>query len=234
MAGLWDSLGSITGGLIGGSSGKDPYKKAMKQYEKYGNQAASFQNPFFNAGTGAIGDYQNYLNNMKDPSKFINDLMGGYSASPYSQYLQDQSMRAAQNMGSASGLSGSTPLTQFAQENASNIASGDMNQWLQNVLGINNQYGGGLEKMMGMGQGAANNLSNIFGNLGQQMGGAAAGSQNYKNKNLNDILSGIFGIGSSMDLGSMFGGNSNSYGGGLGSGSMGGMEKYLPMLLSMM
>lgn len=223
MAGLFDSLGSIAGGLFG----NDPNKEAMKQYKKYANKAANYQNPFFNAGTGAIPDYQNYLNNMKDPSKFINDLMGGYNESPYSKYLQDQSMRAANNMGSANGLSGSTPLTQFAQENASNIASGDMNQWLQNVLGINNQYGSGLNNLMGMGQGAANNLSNIFGNLGGQMGGAAAGSQNYQNKQISDILGGIFGLGSNFN----FGNGNNSGGSGNSSNQEAMLMKLLPFLM---
>jgi hypothetical protein len=238
MAGLWDSLGSLTGGLIGGSSSKDPYKKAMKQYEKYGEKASGYQNPFYNAGTGAIPDYQNYLNNMKDPSKFINDLMGGYEESPYSKYLQDQSMRAAQNMGSANGLSGSTPLTQFAQENSSNLSSADMDKWLQNVLGINNQYGGGLEKLLGMGQNSANTLTSLYENMGNQMGGAAAGSQNYKNKQLNDILSGIFGIGSSFDMSSMMnssggsgGGNGGGGGGGNSSNQAAMMMKLLPLLM---
>jgi len=224
MAGLFDSIGSI----FGGATSKDPYKDAMKEYKKYADKAAGYQNPFYNAGTGAIGDYQNYLKGMSDPSQFINDLMGGYNESPYSKYMQDQSMRAAQNMGSASGLSGSTPLTQFAQENAANIASGDMNQWLQNVLGINNQYGGGLEKLMGMGQNSANSLSNIYGNLGQQMGGASANSTNFKNKQMSDIFSGLFGLAGNM--GGMMGGSS----GGGGGGDMGGMAQYLPMLLAML
>lgn len=222
MAGLFDSIGSIFGGL----TSKDPYKDAMKQYQKYANQAAGYQNPFYNAGKGAIGDYQNYLKGMSDPSEFINNLMGGYSESPYAKHMQDQSMRAAQNMGSASGLSGSTPLTQFAQENAGNIASGDMNQWLQNVLGINNQYGGGLEKLMGIGQNSANSLSNIFGNLGNNMGGAAAGSTNFNNKKMSDIFSGLFGLAGNMSGMGSFGGS--------GGNDMGGMEKYLPLIMGML
>lgn len=219
MAGLWDSVGSITGGFFG----KDPYKSAEKQYKKYSNKAAGYQNPFFNAGTGAIPEFQNYLNNMKDPSEFINKIMGGYSESPHAKFLQDQNIRSANNAASASGLSGSTPMTQFIQENANDIASGDMEKWLQNVLGINNQYGSGLERLVGMGQGAANNLSGIYGDLGGRMGEAASDSQNYKNKQISDILSGIFGIGNNFS-------NSGGGGGGNSANMQSMLMKLLPFL----
>lgn len=188
MADLFNSLGGLVGGLFGG---KDPYKDAMKQYQQYAGQAASYQNPFYQAGTGALPQYQNYLNKMSDPSQFINNLMGGYQESPYAKYQQDQAMRAAQNMGSASGLTGSTPLTQFAQQNASDISSADMDKWLQSVLGINTQYGAGLGGLLGMGQGAANQLSNIYGGLGQDMGQASYGSSMAHNKRMSDIFGGL-------------------------------------------
>lgn len=222
MAGLWDSVGSITGGLFG----NDPYKKAEKQYKKYTNKAAEYQNPFFNAGKGAIPDYQNYLNDMKDPSEFINKLMGNYEESPHSKYLQDQNIRSATNAASASGLSGSTPMTQFIQENSNDIASGDINQWLQNVLGINNKYGSGLENLLGMGENSANQLSGLYGNLGNKMGDSAAGSGNYKNKQISDILSGIFGLGSNL---SPF--NSGSGSGGNSANMQSMMMKLLPFLM---
>ena len=197
--GLFDSLGSIAGGLFGSSH--DPYKDAMKQYQKYANQAAEYQNPFYNAGTGAIPDYQKYLGGMSDPSQFINQLMSQYSESPQSKYLQDQSMKAGQNAASASGLSGSTPFTKFMQEQSAGIASQDMDKWLQNVLGINNQYGSGLQNLMGMGQSSANQLSNIYNMLGSNMAGGSYGSQNYQNQQLSDILSGLFGLGKNFSSG---------------------------------
>lgn len=180
-------IGDLLGGLFGGN----PYKDAMKQYQKYAAQSANYQNPFFQAGAGAIPQFQEYLQGMSDPSQFINNLMNNYQESPYAKYQQQQSMRSAQNMGSATGLSGSTPLTKFAQENAANISSGDVNKWLQNVLGINQQYGSGLQNLLGMGQGAGSNLSNIFGNLGNQMAEGAFGSAMNRNNRLGDIFGGL-------------------------------------------
>src|SRR3954467_13324532 len=139
-------LGGLFGGLFGDSG--SPYDAAMEQYQKYGNMAAGTQQPYLNAGNGAIPMYQEWLKGQKDPAKFMNDLQGQYKESPYTQFLQQQAMRAGQNAGSALGLTGSTPMMQQMQQNAGNIASGGMNDWLQNVLGINKQYGEGQQNMM--------------------------------------------------------------------------------------
>lgn len=140
-----------------------PYGDASKELARYFPQQQGYLNPFLKAGQGAIPDFQNWLKSMQNPSGFINNLMGSYQESPYAHYQQDQAMRSAQNMGSASGLTGSTPLTQFAQQNARDISSQDMNQWLQNVLGINSQYGAGQMGLMGQGMQAGNAMSQMLG-----------------------------------------------------------------------
>ena len=173
-------LSGLFGGLFS-DSGAAP-GAAMDQYQQWNDKAQQAQNPFYKAGTGAIPDYQKWLQGQQDPSGFINNLMGQYKASPYSQYLQQQSQRGGMNAASASGLMGSTPLMEQMQTNSANIASGDMNQWLQNVLGINTQYGQGQQNLMNMGQNSANALTDMYGNMGQQMGEQAynkeAGGQN--------------------------------------------------------
>jgi len=80
MAAGMGGLGSFLGGLFGDSGA--PYDEAMQQYQKYGKMAEGVQNPFLQAGTGAIGDFQKWLGGMQDPSGFINKLMGQYQESP--------------------------------------------------------------------------------------------------------------------------------------------------------
>jgi len=177
--------GSIPGFLqyFFGHSGA-PYEAANKAYTPFYNQAKEQQNPFYQAGTGAIPQFQDWLGQMKDPSGFINNLMGKYQESPFAKFQQQQGMRAAQNMGSATGLTGSTPLQMQAQQNAQNISSQDMNQWLQNVLGVNNNYGSGLFNEMQGGQHSADMLSQLMQGAGEYRGGTAygqaAGEQNDK------------------------------------------------------
>lgn len=173
-------LGGLLSGLFGDSG--DPYKQAMDQYRQWGKKVEGVQNPFLNAGQGAIGDFQGWLKGMSDPSGFINGLMKNYQESPYAHYLQQQGQRAGINAASASGLIGSTPFLQQMQQNAENISSADMNQWLQNVLGINTQYGQGEQNLVNMGQNSANVLSNFYGNaapfMGEQAYNKAAAGQN--------------------------------------------------------
>ncbi len=185
-------LAGLLGGMFGNSGA--PYGDAMKQYQQWANKAQGVQNPFLNAGTGAIGNYQNWLQGMQDPTKFMNNMMGQYQESPFAKYQQQQGMRAANNMGSASGLTGSTPLMQQAQQNAQNISSGDMNQWLQNVLGINSQYGAGQQNLMNMGQNSANALTGMYGQMGQQMGNAAYGQRAGQNQDFWNMLGGGLGM----------------------------------------
>jgi len=185
-------LGGFLGGLFG-NSGK-PYDKAMEQYQQWANKSQQALQPYQQAGQGGLADYQKWLQGQQDPSGFINNLMGGYQQSPYAQNLQQQSMNAGQNAASASGLTGSTPLMQQLQQNAGNIANQDQNQWLQNVLGINTQYGQGQQNLMQGGQNAANALSNIYNQMGQNMGQAAYGKQAGNQQDFWNTIGGGLGM----------------------------------------
>jgi len=191
--GLQGGLGQFFGGLFGNSGA--PYGDAMKQFQNYFGQAQGYQQPFWEAGKNAIPQFQEWLGGMKDPSGFINKQMGNYQESPFAKYQQQQGVRAAQNMGSrgdmASGGIGSTPLMQFAQQNAQNISSQDMNQWLQNVIGVNTQYGQGLNNLMSGGQNAANSMSGISQLLGQLMGQGAYGQRAGENQDRSNIMGGL-------------------------------------------
>lgn len=183
------AISNILGGLF--SNPSRPYEKARGEMERYLPEAQKYLNPFFEAGTGAIPAFQQWLGGMKDPSGFINNLMGGYQESPYAKYQQEQGLRAAQNMGSASGLTGSTPLTQFAQQQAQDISSKDMNQWLQNVLGINTQYGAGQAGLMGQGMQAGGQLGNQIMDYMRNMAELAYGKEGARQGRIGGLIGGI-------------------------------------------
>jgi hypothetical protein len=188
-SGLMSGLGQLFGGMFG-NSGK-PYDDAEKAYREWAAKAAGAQQPYQNAGVGALGDYQDWLKGQKDPAKFINDQMGKYNESEYAHNLKQQSMNAGQNAASASGLMGSTPMMQQLQQNAGAITSADQDKWLQNVLGINTQYGQGQNNLVNTGQNSANSLSNIYGHMGDQMGQTAYGKQAGKNQDWSNMFGGI-------------------------------------------
>lgn len=181
-------LGGFLGGLFGDSD--KPYDKAMEQYQKYLQMGQGAQQPYMDAGKGAIGDFQEWLKGQKDPTAFINNLMGNYEESPYAHMLQQQAMNAGNNSASASGMAGSSALMEQQMKNAGLISSQDMNQWLQNVLGINTQYGQGQKSLMDTGQTSANALTDMFKDMGTKMGEAAYGKEAGKKNDLWNTIGG--------------------------------------------
>ena len=169
---MFDS-GMFGGGLLDLLEGM--FRHSDKPYQQ--NQ------DYLQKGLESYGPYKEWLEQHKNPNEFVNNLMGDYSESPYAHNLQQQSLRAGQNAASASGLSGSTPLMQQLQQNAGNITSQDQNQWLQNVLGVDTNYGNGQKDY-------ANSLNSIYGNMGEN-------SYNQNTAKQNDFwkaLGGGFGM----------------------------------------
>src|SRR5258708_30443296 len=176
-------LGSLFSGLF--TDAGSPYSSAMGPYSQWMGKAADVQQPWLQAGQQGLGNYQNWLSGMQDPTAFINKTMNNYQQSPWAQNLQNQAIRSGQNAASAGGLAGSTPFAQQLQQNATNISSQDQNNWLQNVLGINTQYGSGQAGLAGMGQNAANTLSGLYGGEAQGIGYLAMGQQAGNMQNMN-------------------------------------------------
>jgi hypothetical protein len=200
FGGLGGGLSDIFGGLFGDSGA--PYEDYQKELSKYFNQAQGYQNPFFNAGSGAIPQFQEWLGGMKNPNDFINNLMGKYQESPWAKYQQEQSIRAGQNAGSRGdmnvGGTGSTPMAQFLQDNARNISSQDMQNWLGRVLGINTEYGQGLNNEINRGQGSANAMTNFLGDYGNRQAEASMGQRARENQDRNNLWGGLFNVGASI------------------------------------
>jgi hypothetical protein len=185
-------LGSLASGLFMDSGA--PYDAYSDQLSKYLQEAKGVQNPFYNAGTGAIPKFQSWLDRMQNPDEFINNLMSKYNESPAAKYRKQQAMRAGINFGSANGLSGSTPLLQQMQQNAANISSEDMNSWLQNVLGINTQYGQGYNSLIGTGANSANALTSLLADYGKSFGEAAYGKEAGGQQDTGNIIGGILSL----------------------------------------
>lgn len=183
-------LSSFFSGLFGNSG--EPYEDAMKQYKEWAAKGEGVQNPYLEAGKRGMGNFEDWLSGQKDPSGFINHLMSGYQTSPYAKFQMQQGQNAANNAASASGMMGSTPFMQASQDYAQNIASGDMQNWLQRVLGINSQYGAGQADLMHGGQNAANSLTNLYSHMGDQMGEAAYGRRAGQNQDRNNMWAGAF------------------------------------------
>lgn len=192
---IQSGLTGILGGIFGNSG--NPASKYGDQIKKYFDQARNIQNPFYQMGTGAIPQYQDYLSKMSDPSQFINNITGQYKQSPYYDFLNQQGQRGITNEASASGLIGSTPYQQAGIDFSQMNANKGLEEWLSHVLGINTEYGQGLNNELGIGQNSANSLTNLLSNQGKEMGSSAynkAQGQGF------DWANAIGGIGSIASL----------------------------------
>lgn len=189
---MGSDIGNVLYGMFGDAGA--PYDQATDTLKQYYNQAQGYQNPFFNMGTSAIPQYQQWLQGMQNPSGFINNLMGQYQQSPWAKFQQEQAIRMANNQGSASGLTGSTPMAQFMQENARNISSQDMQNWLANVIGVNTQYGQGIGNMLTGGQNAANAMTNLAGQYGQDFANLAYGQSAADQQQQAGLWGGLFDL----------------------------------------
>ncbi len=165
--------------------------------------------PYINRGNAA-GDIlgEKYGQMSQDPMAFINAIMNGYKPSEGYQFKKDELGRAASNTAAAGGIRG-TNQDQVNQEKIVNGLLGeDMQQWLQNVLGVNNVGLQGENNLYNTGFGAsgalAGDLSNTLGTQGQ----LAFQGQSQKNQSLADILGSILKGGTALGTAPMTGGGS--------------------------
>jgi hypothetical protein len=183
-------LGSLLGGIF--NDPRHAYAEGQRAYDRNMDRAEGAYNPFYQSGIEGMGKYKDWLSGMSNPQDFINKLMGGYQESPYAKYLQQQAGAAGTNAASASGLIGSTPWAQQMQQNAAGISSGDMQDWLSRVLGINSEYGRGQQNLMGQGFNAAQGLGNIFGQNARDQAQMAYGKERAGDERSGNILGGLF------------------------------------------
>lgn len=167
------------------------YGNAERAYDFNLDRATNEYQPYAQAGQGAINPFQQRLQDMSDPGQFINKAMSQYQQSPYATYLQKQSQRAGTNYASANGLSGSTPMAQYLQQNAHDISSGDMENYLKHFLGINTDYMAGQNKLMNNGLTAATGRSGFYNQAAPWMGNAEYGKERSRNMNDADRFSGL-------------------------------------------
>lgn len=176
--------------LFGGSGG-NPANAGMGYLNQIPGMAKGYLEPFIKRGAESQDFVTPFYSQMaKDPNAFMNAIMANYSPSQGYQFKQKELMRAMQNDAAQGGFAG-TPYSQQQQaETTQGLLGNDMQQFLQNILGIQGYGLGGHQGIADRGYNASGDLVNILGsNLGQQAGlafqGAAQRNQNrMSNRNM--------------------------------------------------
>ena len=147
MGGITSAIGGAIGGLFGGNSAakaskdmQEALQNAQNLTNQYYQQATGYMQPFYNTGQQGLSDYASALGQMSDPTAYMNQLMSGYSMSPQAQMEQQQAIKAANAAAAATGMLGGGAEQKELASTAEQITSRDMQQYLNNLLGINQRY----------------------------------------------------------------------------------------------
>lgn len=156
------AVGNVVSSFMSSKSSKEAAKLAAEAVfravdeskRQYEDQKARFM-PFYETGTGALGDYQKMLH-------------GGYDMqeSPAAQYQLTQGTKAMNRALASRGLSGSGNAVNRLTELNSSIAATDWNNQYNRLLDAIKIGTGAASSAGQAGQSYANALTNASGNLG--------------------------------------------------------------------
>lgn len=185
--GIFGSIISAAGSIIGGSKAKKANKKAFNAYKQYNEQA---QTTLRNAVPAIEADYQPYvsagLESLPTLRSFIdrgaNFGQGDFQTDPGYQFRLAEGQKALERSAAARGgnLSGASlkALTDYNQGSASAEYQNAYQRWRE---GNDTQYGR-LRDLVGLGYTSARDLGQVryntagsLGNLQEAIGSAAAG-----------------------------------------------------------
>lgn len=150
-------------------------EEGLKQQRGLAERGVGYYDPYYQAGTGALGAYQSALAQGQDPTAFLQKILQSYRESPELQAQIQYGQQAANRAAAASGMLGSGAEMQHAAERAQALRSQDVQNYLSRILGLRQQYLSGEAGLAGQGLQSAGGINEIFGRLGQNIGQAYTG-----------------------------------------------------------
>lgn len=213
--GFFKEVSKWSGKLFGskGKGGEDP-KSYLDQITE---QDKSYYDPYLQRGTAAYNTMDPILQNMsKDPASYLQRVMDQYSSSPMYQGQKNEAMNVLGKAAASGGYQGN--LGSLANQTGleASLKGPAMQDWFNNVLGVQQQGLGGQMDIYGKGYGAAENMASDISNVLGTKGSLEFQNQRNQQQTKNDIMSSIAGMGG-MFGGMLSGGGSSgspySYGG---------------------
>ena len=179
---------NLAGNFMGGDqdNGANAANQHLQQISKMGKETLD---PYMQGGHQAQNTASNQYNKMANgPMDFLNQIISGYKPSEGYKFREKNALNAARNSAAAGGFSG-THNDQMNQAELSNGLLGqDMQEWLQNVLGIQSTGLSGLENQAHRGLEGARSLADLLGNVGGAQAGLARSSGREQNQNQNQMM----------------------------------------------
>lgn len=174
------------------SGGQDPSQAAAPYLNKIEPMERENYSPYINRGNDAYNTLSPQFEQMtKDPAAFLEMLMGSYEPSKGYGLRRDEALRSAGNSAAAGGMRGSINDINNEAHITDSLLGDDMQQWLQNVLGIQGTGMSGESHFADEGYDATKNLTGDLSNLYGTQGQLAYQGASSQNKGFSDLLSGL-------------------------------------------
>lgn len=194
---LGNFLGSPKGGA-GGSTGN-----AAQYLNQIAPMGKEIYNPYIKRGHEAQNLANGKYNEMAaNPMDYINQIISGYKPSEGYKFKEQKALEAARNNAAAGGLTGTRNDQLQQAEMANGLLGGDMQEWLQNVLGVQGAGLTGQQHVADTGLHASNSLADLLGGALNTQADLAYEDQKEKRANRQKMFGDITGF-ASMGLGGL-------------------------------
>lgn len=204
---IWDSYKSFaTLPLRGfGVGQRDPAKDANRYLDKIPGVGHDAYDPFINQGKEAGGILKDQYGRMLDPTKFMDDIMSKYKMSEGATYKRDLLGKGIGNTAASGGFSGTPEHQREYGQMANDVMSGDMQEYLQNALGIHGTGLSGEKDFYDKGFQASGSLADLLAGVLGSKSGLAFQSGTQKNANESALMQALMKALSTGAGGGMFG-----------------------------
>ena len=169
----------------------DPAKDANKYLNQIPGVGNKYYNPFIERGGQAGDTLQGAYGKLMNPTSFMDDIMKNYSLSQGAQYERDKLGKGIGATAAAGGFAGTPEHQQSYGEMADKIMSGDMQQYLQNALGIYNTGLSGEQDFYNKGYGASGSLADLLGGTLSSQAGLAFKADSDRNSDRQALMNAL-------------------------------------------
>jgi len=188
---IWDDYKGSMANPLNLFKREDTTRDANKYLDQIPQVGHNSYDPFVQGGQQAGGVLQGEYGKMLNPNDFIANIMRGYQMSPGAKYQKDQLTKGIGSTAAAGGYAGTPEHQQQWGDMAEKLSSQDMQQFLQNALGV---YGAGVkgeEGFYGKGYEATGSLNDILSNKLSSQAGLSFQSASQTNASRDAFMSAL-------------------------------------------
>ncbi len=164
--------------------GKNPANAGMGYLDQIPGMGHQNYDPYIDRGNNASNSLnEQFMKMMSDPQGFLAQMQSGYKTSDAYKNKSEELQKGMGAAAAAGGLAGTPYHQQQYGEEADKLLSGDMQQYLDNVMGINKTGLSGEQDFANKGFDATKALTDLLGGtLGSK---STLGFEGVKSQNQN-------------------------------------------------